>query len=544
MQDEWDKLRATPGGGCWDEDHPMELRDVLRLAREAGEEAHWATLFELCVIKNAELPEDHPLRKYKGRVVFGGHNVKDQNWIAAMFQNLSSSPPTMEAGKACDAYGIMPGHAVECSDAPQAYIQSELTGPPTWVALPDDQVPERWKHMDKPVFRLKRALYGHPDSGGCWERHCERHLLAIGFQQIPEWQSVYWHPEHQSLLVVYVDDFKLSGPALELPKVWHKIQNPSDQNTPGLTIDKPAKVDRYLGCRHVIDTTVSPITGKDVTSMTYDMEPFFRECVSTYESLAGAKATRRVCTPFLSDEDLGPSPTHEAITAAAETLLQHAQDNPDVTFELWDQAMESLQKVLYNDAQPSTQPTQSGGQTQADVDFAQRALGATTNNLPPKHVGCDQRNEPPQPITGQLQPVAAKILMKILYGARLARFDLLRAVCQLATCITKWDVNCDRRLHRLVCYIASTYHIRMVGWIGDPLKDLELHLFADADFAGCTKTSRSTSGLFLCLQGPDTRFPLQGQTKKQGCVSHSTPEAEIVAADFAMRTVGIPALSL
>ena len=112
----------------------MELRDVLRHAREAGEEAHWATLFELCVIKNAELPEDHPLRKYKGRVVFGGHNVKDQNWIAAMFQNLSSSPPTMEAGKACDAFGIMPGNAVECSDAPQAYIQSELTGPPTWAA--------------------------------------------------------------------------------------------------------------------------------------------------------------------------------------------------------------------------------------------------------------------------------------------------------------------------------------------------------------------------------------------------------------------------
>ena len=79
VQDEWDKLRATPGGGCWDEDHPMELRDVLRLAREAGEEAHWATLFELCVIENEELPEDHLLRKYKGRVVVGGHNVKDQN---------------------------------------------------------------------------------------------------------------------------------------------------------------------------------------------------------------------------------------------------------------------------------------------------------------------------------------------------------------------------------------------------------------------------------------------------------------------------------
>ena len=33
-------------------------------------------------------------------------------------------------------------------------------------------------------------------------------------------------------------------------------------------------------------------------------------------------------------------------------------------------------------------------------------------------------------------------------------------------------------------------------------------------------------------------------SKKQACVSHSTPEAEIVAADFALRTVGLPALIL
>ena len=31
-----------------------------------------------------------------------------------------------------------------------------------------------------------------------------------------------------------------------------------------------------------------------------------------------------------------------------------------------------------------------------------------------------------------LQPYAAKVLMKILYVARYARFDLLRAVCSLA----------------------------------------------------------------------------------------------------------------
>ena len=84
----------------------------------------------------------------------------------------------------------------------------------------------------------------------------------------------------------------------------------------------------------------------------------------------------------------------------------------------------------------------------------------------------------------------------------------------------------------------------MVGWIGDDPKDVFPVLFADADFAGCLKTARSTSGVFLALHGPATRFPLQAISKRQSCVSHSTPEAEIVAADMALRTVGIPAIEL
>ena len=34
------------------------------------------------------------------------------------------------------------------------------------------------------------------------------------------------------------------------------------------------------------------------------------------------------------------------------------------------------------------------------------------------------------------------------------------------------------------------------------------------------------------------------QSKRQGCVSHSTPEAEIVAADFSLRMMGLPILDL
>ena len=89
-----------------------------------------------------------------------------------------------------------------------------------------------------------------------------------------------------------------------------------------------------------------------------------------------------------------------------------------------------------------------------------------------------------------LQPIAAKILMKVLYGARMARFDLLRAVCQLATQFTKWDAYCDKRLHRIMCYIKSTVNLKMVGWVGDDADNITPVLFADADFAGCLKTAR------------------------------------------------------
>ena len=121
---------------------------------------------------------------------------------------------------------------------------------------------------------------------------------------------------------------------------------------------------------------------------------------------------------------------------------------------------------------------------------------------------------------------------------------LLRAVCALAQRVSKWDRICDVKLYRLICYVNCSLDVRMTGWIGDDPPSLTLHLFADADFAGCAKTSRSTSGLHLMLLGPSSCWPIAGQSKKQTAVSHSTPEAELVSADHAVRTCGIPAVDL
>ena len=50
--------------------------------------------------------------------------------------------------------------------------------------------------------------------------------------------------------------------------------------------------------------------------------------------------------------------------------------------------------------------------------------------------------------------------------------------------------------------------------------------------------------MFLCLVGPNTFMPLAATSKKQTCVSHSTPVAELVAVDLALRAEGLPALDV
>ena len=140
----------------------------------------------------------------------------------------------MQATKVCDCYGLSPGHATQQADARQAYTQTVLGGVVTWVELPRDQWQEAWisQRFARPVCRLWRALYGHPDSGGYWEQHCNASLAAVGFRELiyEDWRSCFWHPELRLLLTVYVDDFKLSGPEESLKKGWELIQTYIDMD--------------------------------------------------------------------------------------------------------------------------------------------------------------------------------------------------------------------------------------------------------------------------------------------------------------------------
>ena len=66
-------------------------------ARTKGAKIHFASLMDICHLKNAELEAKH--QKYRGRVVLRGDIVKDDSGSYAVFTEQGSSASQMTAAK-------------------------------------------------------------------------------------------------------------------------------------------------------------------------------------------------------------------------------------------------------------------------------------------------------------------------------------------------------------------------------------------------------------------------------------------------------------
>ena len=100
----------------------------------------------------------------------------------------------------------------EVGDAEQAYPQAKPNGSSrTWLRLPLELQPPEWQgKCQDPVVEMEQALYGHPDAGGRWEQHSESKILLEQLVRIENMPSVFWHDQLELMLIMYVDDFKVS----------------------------------------------------------------------------------------------------------------------------------------------------------------------------------------------------------------------------------------------------------------------------------------------------------------------------------------------
>ena len=139
-------------------------------------------------------------------------------------------------------------------------------------------------------------LYGHPTAGNTWGDDCHDRLVKCNFYLVAEeFPGLYMHKTFLHIvLVLYVDDFRMSGPKANLPKVWSRLRTGPN----ALTLDDPKPPDRELGCYHRrFETTVN---GAPVRAMEYDMRDFMRSCVEKYLEVTETdeKSLKRDETPF------------------------------------------------------------------------------------------------------------------------------------------------------------------------------------------------------------------------------------------------------
>ena len=177
----------------------------------------------ICSIKFFEMSKQYHV--YQGRLCYRGDNIRDEHRVVAVLQELSSSPASIQSANCCIAYACLPGNTISFADAMRAYIQSYLRSScPTWVRIPKELWPAdgSWEKrgFKKPLCLFERALYGHPESGGHWERHLNEAVKSISGVAVPGHPSCFWFPVDKSnpkkelhiMLCVYVDDLLMSRP--------------------------------------------------------------------------------------------------------------------------------------------------------------------------------------------------------------------------------------------------------------------------------------------------------------------------------------------
>ena len=247
---EWEKLEKI---SAWNLTKVKSKKQVIDEARTSGATVHFASLMDICHLKNAELEAKH--HQYKGRVVLRGDIVKDNSGSYAVFTEQGSSASQMTAAKIMDIISRLPGCDGQAADAVSAYTQVKMEDahkllkiptsecPDIWIRLPRHKWPKSWSSMEDPVVPLERNLCGHPLTGLLWERQFEKVLSKYGWEKVSHWECLFVHRQKGLFLSVYVDDIKLAGKKHNIDPMWKVLNKEVDSGEPTSFLDHV-----YLGC--------------------------------------------------------------------------------------------------------------------------------------------------------------------------------------------------------------------------------------------------------------------------------------------------------
>ena len=136
---EWEKLEKIP---AWDITKVRSKSQVIDEAMKMGDKVHFASLMDICHLKNAELETKH--QKNNGRIVLRGDIVKDDSESYAVYTEQGSSASQMTATKVMDNTSRLPGCSGQAADAVSAYTQVKMEDDPKLLKIPKSEC----RHLD------------------------------------------------------------------------------------------------------------------------------------------------------------------------------------------------------------------------------------------------------------------------------------------------------------------------------------------------------------------------------------------------------------
>jgi hypothetical protein len=273
------------------------------------------------------------------------------------------------------------------------------------------------------------------------------------------------------LLLAYVDDLLLASG--NPSRSWKEIQS-------RLQVSTPTALTKILG------VSVHFNAHKDYCDVAFAMSDYSRVCLERFDEASAALSNRKE-VKFQAD----PAETTESSRGRSVTAVSDSSALP--------------RPPPHSAARPARSPF--------------------------LHIPSSEYRKEATNVAGKYAKVAPSITMSLMYLARMCRPDLVWAVTDLSTALTKWSVAFDRKLEQVVQYLRHTLDYSLKGRVYINSKpDAFLLSYADSDLGGGDAHTRSITGNMTFLSCPrGTIFPLMFTSKRQTATSSSTTEAETIS---------------
>ena len=249
---EWEKLEKI---SAWNLTKVRSKKEVIDEERTSDAKDHFASLMDICHLKNAELEAKH--QKFKGRVVL--ETILWKMILDLMQYSLNKDHQHLKwrQQKSWIAYQDCQGahdkqllqylliSKVKMKDAPKLLKILKSECPDIWIRPPRHKWPKSWSSMEKKSGRSSWAK--------CVRSSFSRTAMRKDYLRKSHWNTIgrkfpnenaSWYTVKKGLfLSVYVDDIKLAGKKQNLDPMWKVLNKEVDLGEPTSFLDHV-----YLGC--------------------------------------------------------------------------------------------------------------------------------------------------------------------------------------------------------------------------------------------------------------------------------------------------------